>query len=281
MSTGMGEYLPEAPTGQDLYSDEEDDAISVDFIEDQGYDDAIDQNTEFNALVENFQTFSDAPRKENRVKKSVFFAVDTKTEGEGVVNIVDDANSRIEGRGPRGSYYPREEEADLPAPPFKTRQSSLSVHESQAQATAQQTQTQPDKQPRPVSTSVKKTKKKIRHVQIQTRSAIRKDMSVQTTDEKPLPDTRDVELASLESTNALLQAKIRSLTSELSTTNNCVSDIELENVRLREEVEGNRLKFDGLSAQAYRKIKDLLGERMGLDVEVGVLRETVCLVLGV
>jgi len=151
-----------------------------------------------------------------------------------------------------------------------------------------------------------KSRKKIRHVQIQTRSPIYRNITVQT---EPLskessihsPNTNDT-VSSMTSTDLQQQKQkqqeqeqqkqkealeecqteliasqslVSHLRQELDKLRTEMTELMNENVRLTTTMDDSRVKFDRLSAQAYKKIKDLLAERQVMEIEIKGLKEQV------
>ncbi|KAI9094355.1 hypothetical protein DFS34DRAFT_629127 [Phlyctochytrium arcticum] len=155
--------------------------------------------------------------------------------------------------------------------------------------------------PTPPST---RTRKKVRHVQIQTRGPQTAEMETQTT---LTSHTLTAQIQTLSTEASTLATKHAQTLSQLSSTTQAkeASDLQVLNlqkalddsraetnsllaevVRLRDmtrdhgreketlqnTLQEERQRFDSLSVQAYKKIKELLMERQVLELETGTLK---------
>ncbi|KAJ3384152.1 hypothetical protein HDU92_003747 [Lobulomyces angularis] len=342
---GYNDGLGHDDMEDEMYSDEED----YELLEDQGFDEEMIRNTEYNALVDNSQIYTEETKPKGG-RRVAFAQVDDEISNY-EVSDEEDVEGSIEKTGlrPRGSYYPKpgmelENQLSDEIPMIKQRQSSLAYGPPPIEVTSasrsssfaisaqvknpgsgpikQQSPQIPQvslaSQSPPLTTSVSKTpeiplkqndqqnsppmntssltslsnvsstltsdqvankprvKKKIRHVQIQTRGAITKEGSCQTefTEEKKKIDLEEEAIvinlkkdnANLSELNFELEKNLENFKIDLIEKDNALEDLKFE-------MEENRLKFDKLSAHAYKKIKELLMERQMLDMEVSTLRE--------
>ncbi|KAL3898153.1 MAG: hypothetical protein SGCHY_002936 [Lobulomycetales sp.] len=300
-TAGNVEYAPNNQPQEDLYSDEEDDGLwPLEHIEDQGMDEQIERNTEFNAIIENFNSVKEDASKPltsgggGGPRKSVVFALEEQEQEQPDEKPVHRAG-RVPATGNEGpNFQARQSSLSSSVPEQKQQQQPVPVQEKTqhqqpvpVQEKTQHQRTAPlqekTQHQRTASQPHKKRKKKIRHVQIQTRGPSRKDFSCQTTnagdfaaDDKADPleaEKTIILLEDLARENESLQAEVRELSEAQTEADEREANLQLENVQVREEMEDNRVKFDKLSAQAYKKIKDLLMERKMLDVEVSTLRD--------
>ncbi|OAJ43425.1 hypothetical protein BDEG_26787 [Batrachochytrium dendrobatidis JEL423] len=129
--------------------------------------------------------------------------------------------------------------------------------------------------PRTSSATDSKRKRRVRHVQIQTRSTQLREIQTQT-DAEQTHSGLDAETAkrieALETEVASMHDKNVSLTHKLGQTQQELSATLVSKDRIILAMDDNKKKFDGLSAQAYKKIKELLKDRQMLDIEVKVLK---------
>ncbi|KAJ3073392.1 hypothetical protein HK102_006013 [Quaeritorhiza haematococci] len=124
-----------------------------------------------------------------------------------------------------------------------------------------------------------RTRKKVRHVQIQTRGAMMRDANIQTDTPSTPPTTNmgdddsndEQEAARVRQTQELL-IRNQTLESEVSRLAEALEASERERERMTYTVEENKAKFDRLSAQAYKKLKELLTERKIMEIEISSLR---------
>ncbi|KAJ3051586.1 hypothetical protein HK097_007390 [Rhizophlyctis rosea] len=135
-----------------------------------------------------------------------------------------------------------------------------------------------------------KARKKVRHVQIQTKGAAIKEDSCQTSPHllpsippTPLPPNPDAAMeealrqAEAEANNyrnesAHLRAENAALLNELASLRDGIASAQEERERMQWAMDDNKGKFDRLSAQAYKKIKELLVERQVMEIEIASLR---------
>ncbi|KND03520.1 uncharacterized protein SPPG_01001 [Spizellomyces punctatus DAOM BR117] len=149
-----------------------------------------------------------------------------------------------------------------------------------------------------------RTRKKVRHVQIQTRGASMKEVQTQTVLTVAALNTQletlSAEATTLSTKHAQTLSTVSSLTSAKEVAEKTISTLQsdldaskaenqsllAEVVRLRELVregarekeelrdvlDSDRKRFDALSVQAYGKIKELLMERHILEMEVGTVK---------
>ncbi|KAH6566075.1 hypothetical protein BASA62_006916 [Batrachochytrium salamandrivorans] len=120
-----------------------------------------------------------------------------------------------------------------------------------------------------------KRKRRVRHVQIQTRSAQLREVQTQTEAEQTqsgLDSETAKRIQALEAEISGLQDQHVSFSHKLSQTQQELSTTLVSKDRLMQSMDDNKKKFDGLSAQAYKKIKELLKDRQMLDIEVNVLK---------
>ncbi|KAJ3000674.1 hypothetical protein HDV02_004359 [Globomyces sp. JEL0801] len=103
----------------------------------------------------------------------------------------------------------------------------------------------------PSPESFDKSRKKVRHVQQQTKNIQLRDMIVQT----------DLVVEDKSEENAQLLARIAALEAEVST-------LKEENGMMSETMQEQKRGFDKLSAQAYKKIKELLTDRNIMSIEI-------------
>ncbi|KAI8927920.1 hypothetical protein BC831DRAFT_450965 [Entophlyctis helioformis] len=120
-----------------------------------------------------------------------------------------------------------------------------------------------------------KRKKRVRHVQIQTRGAMLKEITTQTEAEQTHSGV-DAEtlnrIAMLEAELADTRDRNVALTHKLDQTQEELASSLVSKDRLIQIMEENKHKFDKLSAQAYKKIKELLTDRQILEIEVKSLK---------
>ncbi|KAJ3045262.1 hypothetical protein HDV00_011134 [Rhizophlyctis rosea] len=140
--------------------------------------------------------------------------------------------------------------------------------------------------------SAPRTRKKVRHVQIQTKGVATRDGDCQTsahllpTAPTPLPITdpssdsameealraAEAEATQLRTQTAHMHAENAALLSELASLRDGLAVAQEEREKLQWAMEDNKGKFDRLSAQAYKKIKELLVERQVMEIEIASLR---------
>jgi hypothetical protein len=127
-------------------------------------------------------------------------------------------------------------------------------------------------------------KKKIRHVQIQTRKPQLEEINIQTDVTSvgvgsgkefaiaPTLGKNSSEVTDLKNQLARLEVAQYQLLSENASLRSQMVDHETENIKLQATLKESRDKYDRLSVKSYRKIKELMTERHVLETELNTLK---------
>ncbi|KAJ1547850.1 hypothetical protein HK096_010433 [Nowakowskiella sp. JEL0078] len=184
-----------------------------------------------------------------------------------------------------------------PTPQIQQPQAQISQPPAPTAAVASATASQQQQQQQQPVTQPQRTRKKVRHVQIQTRGPPLREIQIQTdpvifslpsanTNVTSTPPPISERERTLESENTKLSEQCSTLSSQLTDLQSDRQAMlqELENMRenlrvlssekeqMSWKLEDDKNKFDKLSQQALKKIRELLNERQVMEVEIDGLR---------